>query len=82
MFSSTLCALRGTLSAARVMHNTLLHSVLRAPLRHFEVTPMGRILARFSSDIYTIDSVIPEKLKFWLRIFFRVCFKSKCVIVV
>ena len=33
-------------------------SVLRAPMSFFETTPIGRILKRFSNDIYKVDEVL------------------------
>ncbi|KAJ3066908.1 hypothetical protein HDU99_003698, partial [Rhizoclosmatium hyalinum] len=45
----------GAIRASRSLHESLLASVLGAPLRFFETTPLGRILNRFSKDISTID---------------------------
>ncbi|CAI2167170.1 11640_t:CDS:10 [Funneliformis geosporum] len=46
----------GSLRASRKLYKTLLKQVLRAPLRFFDTTPVGRILNRFSKDFETIDS--------------------------
>eukprot|EP00238_Polyblepharides_amylifera_P013256 CAMPEP_0196578562 /NCGR_PEP_ID=MMETSP1081-20130531/7432_1 /TAXON_ID=36882 /ORGANISM="Pyramimonas amylifera, Strain CCMP720" /LENGTH=1552 /DNA_ID=CAMNT_0041897827 /DNA_START=34 /DNA_END=4692 /DNA_ORIENTATION=+ len=48
--------------AANVMHEKLLRSVLRAPMSFFHTTPTGRILNRFSQDIYTIDEKVCDTL--------------------
>ncbi|KAI8388117.1 P-loop containing nucleoside triphosphate hydrolase protein [Radiomyces spectabilis] len=48
-----------TLGASRKLYGDLLRRVLRAPLRFFDTTPIGRILNRFSKDFDTIDSTIP-----------------------
>lgn len=50
----------GCLNAAALFHNTLLHSVLRAPAEFFDTIPCGRILARFSGDIEVMDSSLPR----------------------
>jgi len=52
----------GSLRASSDMYLTLLHSILRAPLRFFDTTPVGRILNRFSKDFETIDSNLPNDI--------------------
>jgi ABC-type multidrug transport system fused ATPase/permease subunit len=42
-------------TASETLHNNLVNSVLRAPQSFFDTTPLGRILSRFSKDIYSID---------------------------
>ncbi|KAG0219753.1 hypothetical protein BGX33_001070 [Mortierella sp. NVP41] len=49
------------IQASKVLHEKLLDRVLRLPMAFFDVTPMGRIVNRFSSDIYSIDSQMPEE---------------------
>lgn len=41
--------------ASETLHKNLLSSVLHAPQSFFDTTPLGRILSRFSKDIYSID---------------------------
>ncbi|WP_413288638.1 ABC transporter transmembrane domain-containing protein [Bdellovibrio sp. HCB337] len=41
--------------AGQSMHNKMLRSVLHAPVRFFDSTPVGRILQRFSRDIESVD---------------------------
>ncbi|KAF9203319.1 Canalicular multispecific organic anion transporter 2 [Haplosporangium sp. Z 27] len=48
--------------ASKVLYDRLLSRILRVPMSFFGVTPMGRIINRFSSDISTIDSNIPEEM--------------------
>ncbi|XP_059046551.1 multidrug resistance-associated protein 1 isoform X3 [Achroia grisella] len=45
--------------ASRYIHALLLDNVLKAPLQFFEVTPVGRILSRFSKDIDVVDTSLP-----------------------
>uniref|UniRef100_H3H5U8 Uncharacterized protein n=1 Tax=Phytophthora ramorum TaxID=164328 RepID=H3H5U8_PHYRM len=44
------------------LHDELFRRVLRAPItRYFDVTPMGRILNRFSNDLDQMDSILPQE---------------------
>ncbi|KAF8463649.1 putative ABC metal ion transporter [Kalaharituber pfeilii] len=49
-----LCAIE----AARKMHQKMAIAVFRSPMQFFDTTPAGRILNRFSSDIYRIDEAL------------------------
>ncbi|XP_054634835.1 ATP-binding cassette sub-family C member 10 [Dunckerocampus dactyliophorus] len=49
----------GAISAATVIHNRLLDRVLKATVTFFDTTPLGRILNRFSSDLYSVDDSLP-----------------------
>ncbi|XP_051774742.1 ATP-binding cassette sub-family C member 3 isoform X3 [Erpetoichthys calabaricus] len=57
------------LQAAGMIHQQMLHSILRSPLGFFEATPSGRILNRFSKDVDTIDTHIPDNIDIWMRTF-------------
>ncbi|XP_039751039.1 multidrug resistance-associated protein 1 isoform X3 [Pararge aegeria] len=48
--------------AARKLHEILLDNVLKAPLQFFDVTPLGRILSRFSKDVDVVDTSLPSEL--------------------
>ncbi|XP_065209502.1 multidrug resistance-associated protein 1-like isoform X2 [Planococcus citri] len=52
----------GCCISAKVLHNSLLHNFLRLPLSFMDVTPSGRILSRFSSDIDVVDGSFPDLL--------------------
>jgi len=54
-------------SASQHLHDALLSSLLRCNLRFFESTPVGRVLNRFSKDIETVESKIPEAFKNSIR---------------
>ncbi|CAG8525592.1 15387_t:CDS:10 [Gigaspora rosea] len=55
------CLYYGSLRVSTKLYQKLLHQVIRAPLRFFDTTPVGRILNRFSKDFETIDSTIAGK---------------------
>ncbi|KAF0405290.1 P-loop containing nucleoside triphosphate hydrolase protein [Gigaspora margarita] len=56
----------GSMRVSTKLYQKLLHQVIRAPLRFFDTTPVGRILNRFSKDFETIDSTIAVHLAWFL----------------
>ncbi|XP_053612783.1 multidrug resistance-associated protein 1 isoform X6 [Plodia interpunctella] len=58
--------------AARILHDLLLKNVLKTPLQFFEVTPVGRILSRFSKDVDVMDSSLPSQFADVIYCFFEV----------
>ena len=50
---------QGRVRAASTLHEALVLNVLRSPSHFFDVTPLGRILNRFSKDVDMVDMVIP-----------------------
>ena len=47
-----------SIEASRKLHDRMAFAIFRSPMSFFETTPIGRILNRFSSDIYRVDEVI------------------------
>lgn len=50
------------LKAAVSLHDQMLVRVLGSPLSFFDTTPTGRILNRFSKDMYAVDENLPRTL--------------------
>ena len=44
-----------SLYAAKILHNAMLNSILRAPMVFFHTNPIGRIINRFAKDLGDID---------------------------
>ncbi|KAJ4899955.1 multidrug resistance-associated protein 11 [Raphanus sativus] len=59
----------GGLKAAVRVHSALICKLINAPTQFFDQTPSGRILNRFSSDLYTIDDSLPFILNILLANF-------------
>nr|XP_043878685.1 ATP-binding cassette sub-family C member 9 [Solea senegalensis] len=51
------------LSTATNLHHNLLNKIIHAPIRFFDITPLGQILNRFSADTNIIDQHIPSTLE-------------------
>lgn len=59
MFRSVSLAQMSNLASIKI-HTALLNRVLAAPVAFFDVTPLGRIVNRFSSDLATIDESLMQ----------------------
>eukprot|EP00750_Incisomonas_marina_P031430 INCI8140.1.p1 GENE.INCI8140.1~~INCI8140.1.p1 ORF type:complete len:1674 (+),score=297.41 INCI8140.1:503-5524(+) len=62
----------GALRASRVMHHRMLWRLLRAPMAFFDATPIGRILNRFSKDMYTVDEQLQYSMYMYVSCMFSV----------
>jgi ATP-binding cassette subfamily C (CFTR/MRP) protein 1 len=47
-----------SIEASRKLHERMAFAIFRSPMSFFDTTPAGRILNRFSSDIYRVDEVL------------------------
>ena len=56
----------GGIFASKKLHDAMMKSVMRSPMSFFDTTPLGRILNRFSKDVYTIDETIPRSLRLFI----------------
>ncbi|XP_018568582.1 multidrug resistance-associated protein 1-like [Anoplophora glabripennis] len=70
--ASNLLFTKATLDGAIKIHRFLLSNVLRLPSAFFDVTPMGRILARFSNDVNGVDIILPMNLQVMIQTTIRV----------
>ncbi|XP_034235576.1 multidrug resistance-associated protein 1-like isoform X2 [Thrips palmi] len=73
LFISDVAPRLGAWYAAKVMHDVMLHGVVRAPLSFHDVTPQGRILSRFSKDVDVMDNLLPQQIADTLWCMFEVC---------
>ena len=62
----SICLQLGTLRAAKRMHNAVLNIVVRSKMAFFDTTPIGRILNRFSGDIFVFDQTLPSLLAMFM----------------
>uniref|UniRef100_A0A8C7QZZ1 Multidrug resistance-associated protein 4 n=2 Tax=Oncorhynchus mykiss TaxID=8022 RepID=A0A8C7QZZ1_ONCMY len=58
-FARSLVMFNVLVKAAQSLHNRMFISLLRTPVRFFDINPIGRILNRFSKDIGQLDSMLP-----------------------
>ncbi|CAH1274301.1 ABCC1 [Branchiostoma lanceolatum] len=68
MLSSFVLA-TGALYASSKLHANVMNNILQLPMAFFDTTPLGRILNRFSKDIYTLDQIIPMCMRSFLFTF-------------
>lgn len=61
-----------TVHAAKYLHKMLLKNILRSPMSFFDITPIGRIVNRFSKDIDTVDVMLPANFRAWIGCFIAV----------
>ena len=63
-----------SLIGAKLLHNSMLFSILRSTMEFFESTPSGRIINRFSKDIDAVERNIPDSFRSFIRCIFQVFF--------
>lgn len=60
----------GSVHAARLLHQALLRNKMHSPQSFFDTTPSGRILNRFSKDVYVIDEVLAPTILMLMNSFY------------
>ncbi|KAF5918368.1 hypothetical protein HPG69_011808 [Diceros bicornis minor] len=79
VFGYSMAVSIGGILASRRLHLDLLHNVLRSPMSFFERTPSGNLVNRFSKELDTVDSMIPQVIKMFMGSLFNVV--GACVII-
>lgn len=72
LYLGVLTVVMGGIKAALALHRRLLNNMMRLPMAFFDTTPKGRIVARFSNDINTLDYSLPFNIKQFIPAIFRV----------
>lgn len=54
------------LRASKILFTELLNVVMQAPMSFFDTTPTGRIINRFSKDIFTLDEQLVSTMRSYL----------------
>ncbi|XP_017727202.1 PREDICTED: multidrug resistance-associated protein 1 isoform X3 [Rhinopithecus bieti] len=79
VFGYSMAVSIGGILASRYLHMDLLHSILRSPMSFFERTPSGNLVNRFSKELDTVDSMIPEVIKMFMGSLFNVI--GACIVI-
>ncbi|RVE75296.1 hypothetical protein OJAV_G00015460 [Oryzias javanicus] len=58
--------------SAQALHNRMFNSILRTPVRFFDINPIGRVLNRFSKDIGQLDSLMPLTFVDFIQVFLQI----------
>uniref|UniRef100_A0A673LR56 Multidrug resistance-associated protein 4 n=1 Tax=Sinocyclocheilus rhinocerous TaxID=307959 RepID=A0A673LR56_9TELE len=71
-FMRSLFMFNALVSSAETLHNRMFNSILRTPVRFFDINPIGRILNRFSKDIGHLDSLLPWTFVDFIQVFLQI----------
>lgn len=74
MVTSSITLSIGFIYSAKEMHEIMLKHVFHWPMTLFDITPLGRILNRFSKDVDAVDNTLPMIFRSGLLMFFSVNF--------
>lgn len=59
-------AVFGGIRACRRVFSNMTYRVLRAPMSYFDVTPLGRVLNRFTYDVEQIDITLSQFMSIFI----------------
>jgi ABC-type multidrug transport system fused ATPase/permease subunit len=79
-FITNICVAFAGVHASKQIHKSMLSAILYNPLSFFDITPLGRITNRFSSDLYSIDSTLPVTFFEWINLYIQLF--SLCMIII
>merc|ERR1719336_1797409 len=68
--------------SSKALHDEMLQAMLRAPNGFYDVTPRGRIINRFSKDVYSVDEIIPWTMTSFFSQFWYLLFSFTLMIVI
>uniref|UniRef100_A0A8C1QRG0 Multidrug resistance-associated protein 4 n=1 Tax=Cyprinus carpio TaxID=7962 RepID=A0A8C1QRG0_CYPCA len=71
-FMRSLFMFNALVSSAETLHNRMFNSILRTPVRFFDINPIGRILNRFAKDIGHLDSLLPWTFVDFIQVFLQI----------
>lgn len=71
-FMRGLIMFNALVNSAETLHNRMFNSILRTPVRFFDINPIGRILNRFSKDIGHLDSLLPWTFVDFIQVFLQI----------
>ena len=69
-YASSMLFSQSIIRSSKNLHDSMLGSVLRAPLLFFDTNPAGRILNRFSKDMGFLDEALLEEILLAVQLFF------------
>ncbi|CAK4098502.1 unnamed protein product, partial [Aphanomyces euteiches] len=73
VYGRSLHVLLVAIASSRALHTNIFNAVIHAPVTTlFDVTPVGRILNRFSSDLDQVDAILPFFGMMVLQVLFQI----------
>jgi len=66
LFGRAILIVVSGIKSSRLLFSQMLDVILQAPMSFFDITPTGRIINRFSKDVYTLDENLVTSLRSYL----------------